>query len=199
MKETAPEERRGGSKPDFNVCVSRKGSDYKTYYNLIGAAWHVANDGISINPQAFRWTARSYCSPRKATQNKVRRPLLRAPFSFSSSSFHVSQRAASPSRQIPELEGLVAASGQRGTAIWGECDRCDRIRMSREGAELLAGRHFPQLECLVTAVGQRGAAIGRESDSYYDRVRELRESAKHFAGRHLPQLERLVLAAGQRG
>lgn len=34
-------------KPDYNVLVSEKNGD-KTYYHLVGAAWKVGADGISI-------------------------------------------------------------------------------------------------------------------------------------------------------
>lgn len=40
-------------KPDYEVFVSRKGSDDKTYYNRVGAAWNVSNDGISIKLDAL--------------------------------------------------------------------------------------------------------------------------------------------------
>lgn len=40
-------------KPDFNVCVSRKGSDDKNYYTTIGAAWSVKDGGISVQLQAL--------------------------------------------------------------------------------------------------------------------------------------------------
>jgi hypothetical protein len=42
-----------GQTPDFNVCVSRKGSDEKTYYTTVGAGWLVAKDGISIQLQCL--------------------------------------------------------------------------------------------------------------------------------------------------
>lgn len=37
-----------GKRPDFEVFVSQKGRDDKTYYNRVGAAWNVAADGVSI-------------------------------------------------------------------------------------------------------------------------------------------------------
>lgn len=40
-------------KPDFKVFVSRKGNDDKSFYHEVGAAWKVANDGISINLHAL--------------------------------------------------------------------------------------------------------------------------------------------------
>lgn len=39
-------------KPDYEVFVSRKSGE-KTYYNRVGAAWSVANDGISIKLDAL--------------------------------------------------------------------------------------------------------------------------------------------------
>ena len=42
-----------GQQPDFHVFTSRKGSDDKTYYNRVGAAWNVSNDGISIKLDAL--------------------------------------------------------------------------------------------------------------------------------------------------
>ena len=42
-----------GKKPDYDVFVSREGSDQKTYYTRVGAAWKVAKDGISIKLQAL--------------------------------------------------------------------------------------------------------------------------------------------------
>jgi hypothetical protein len=37
-----------GSKPDYQVFVSREGSDKKAHYTQIGAGWKVAKDGISV-------------------------------------------------------------------------------------------------------------------------------------------------------
>lgn len=42
-----------GKRPAYHVFVSRKGSDDKTYYSRIGAAWQVASDGISIKLDAL--------------------------------------------------------------------------------------------------------------------------------------------------
>ena len=41
-----------GKKPDYRVLVSREVGD-KTYYTDVGAAWRVANDGISIKLHAL--------------------------------------------------------------------------------------------------------------------------------------------------
>jgi len=40
-------------RPDYEVFTSRKGSDDKTYYTRLGAAWNVSNDGISIKLDAL--------------------------------------------------------------------------------------------------------------------------------------------------
>ena len=42
-----------GSRPDYSVFVSRKGSDDKNFYTRIGSAWCVSNDGISIKLDAL--------------------------------------------------------------------------------------------------------------------------------------------------
>lgn len=42
-----------GKKPDYEVFVSRKGSDDKTHYSRVGAAWNVSNDGISVKLDAL--------------------------------------------------------------------------------------------------------------------------------------------------
>ena len=42
-----------GKTPDYHVFVSRKGSDDKTHYSRVGAAWNVASDGISIKLDAL--------------------------------------------------------------------------------------------------------------------------------------------------
>ena len=39
-------------RPDYEVFVSRKSGD-KTFYNRVGAAWIVSNDGISIKLDAL--------------------------------------------------------------------------------------------------------------------------------------------------
>jgi hypothetical protein len=45
-----------GKKPDYRVFISRKGEDKqgdeKNFYTEIGAAWKVAEDGISIQLNA---------------------------------------------------------------------------------------------------------------------------------------------------
>lgn len=40
-------------KPDYEVFVSEKNGDDKTYYTRVGAAWNVAKDGISIKLKAL--------------------------------------------------------------------------------------------------------------------------------------------------
>ncbi len=40
------------NKPDYDVFVSQKNGD-KSFYTRVGAAWHVANEGISIKLQAL--------------------------------------------------------------------------------------------------------------------------------------------------
>jgi len=39
-------------RPDYEVFVSQKNGD-RTWYTKVGAAWHVANDGLSIKLQAL--------------------------------------------------------------------------------------------------------------------------------------------------
>jgi hypothetical protein len=41
-----------GNQPDFHVFVSRKNGE-KNFYTRVGAAWNVANDGISIKLDAL--------------------------------------------------------------------------------------------------------------------------------------------------
>lgn len=40
-------------KPDYEVFVSEKNGDDRTYYTRVGAAWNVAKDGISIKLKAL--------------------------------------------------------------------------------------------------------------------------------------------------
>lgn len=40
-------------KPDYEVFVSEKNGDDKTFYTRIGAAWNVAKDGISVKLKAL--------------------------------------------------------------------------------------------------------------------------------------------------
>jgi hypothetical protein len=42
-----------GKRPDYEVFVSRKGSDDKNHYLRIGAAWKVGNDGVSLKLDAL--------------------------------------------------------------------------------------------------------------------------------------------------
>lgn len=45
-----------GTKPDFNVYVSRsykEGSEEKNFYTQVGAAWNVAEQGVSIQLHAL--------------------------------------------------------------------------------------------------------------------------------------------------
>lgn len=43
----------GNKRPDWEVFISRKGKDEKTYYDRVGAAWNVASDGIGIKLHAL--------------------------------------------------------------------------------------------------------------------------------------------------
>jgi hypothetical protein len=52
-------------RPDYRVLVSRKGTDDKTYYTEVGAAWHVKNDGISIQLHALPTDGRLVLFPPK--------------------------------------------------------------------------------------------------------------------------------------
>lgn len=52
-----------GKKPDYAVYVTREGSDGKTFYNRIGSAWRVANDGISIRLDALPVGGEMVCFP----------------------------------------------------------------------------------------------------------------------------------------
>lgn len=54
-----------GQKPDFYVYVSREGTDDKNFYTRVGAAWHVANDGISINLDALPTNGKLVLFPPK--------------------------------------------------------------------------------------------------------------------------------------
>lgn len=47
-----------GKKPDYDVFVSREiadsnGGDDKNFYTKVGAAWHVAKNGISVVLEAL--------------------------------------------------------------------------------------------------------------------------------------------------
>ncbi len=57
-----------GKSPDYNVMVSRKGSDGKNHYSTVGAAWNVAKDGISIELQALPTDGRLVMFPRRDDQ-----------------------------------------------------------------------------------------------------------------------------------
>lgn len=37
-----------GQRPDYDVFVSQKTTDGKTFYTKLGGAWRVSRDGISI-------------------------------------------------------------------------------------------------------------------------------------------------------
>jgi hypothetical protein len=54
-----------GSKPDYSVSVSRKGSDDKNHYTTIGSGWKVAKDGISIQLDALPHDGKCVLFPRK--------------------------------------------------------------------------------------------------------------------------------------
>lgn len=54
-----------GNKPDYEVFVTREGRDRKTYYTRIGAAWMVANNGISIKLDALPVGGEMVCFPPK--------------------------------------------------------------------------------------------------------------------------------------
>lgn len=51
-----------GRKPDLAVYVTRE-SNGKTYYNRVGSAWRVANDGISIRLDALPVNGELVCFP----------------------------------------------------------------------------------------------------------------------------------------
>lgn len=51
-----------GRRPDFEVFVTREGNG-KTYYTRVGAAWRVANDGISIRLDALPINGELVCFP----------------------------------------------------------------------------------------------------------------------------------------
>ena len=51
-----------GRKPDLAVYVTRENNG-KTYYNRIGSAWRVANDGISIRLDALPVNGELVCFP----------------------------------------------------------------------------------------------------------------------------------------
>lgn len=51
-----------GRKPDLAVYVTREANG-KTYYNRVGSAWRVANDGISIRLDALPVNGELVCFP----------------------------------------------------------------------------------------------------------------------------------------
>lgn len=53
-----------GKKPDYEVFVSQENGD-KNFYTRVGAAWHVAKDGISIQLQALPVDGKLVLFPRK--------------------------------------------------------------------------------------------------------------------------------------
>lgn len=53
-------------KPDYEVFVSEKNGDDKTYYTRIGAAWNVAKDGISVKLKALPLDGNIVLFPPKA-------------------------------------------------------------------------------------------------------------------------------------
>ena len=53
-----------GKKPDYKVLVSREGQD-KTFYTEVGAAWKVANEGISIQLHALPTDGKLVLFPRE--------------------------------------------------------------------------------------------------------------------------------------
>lgn len=54
-----------GKRPDYNVMMSRKGSDDKNHYTTVGAAWLVAKDGISIQLTAVPIDGKLVLFPRE--------------------------------------------------------------------------------------------------------------------------------------
>lgn len=53
-------------KPDYEVFVSEKNGEDKTYYTRIGAAWNVAKDGISVKLKALPLDGNIVLFPPKA-------------------------------------------------------------------------------------------------------------------------------------
>lgn len=58
-----------GNAPDFKVFTSRKVGD-KNFYTEIGAAWNVANDGISIQLHALPTDAKLILFPPKEDDSR---------------------------------------------------------------------------------------------------------------------------------
>lgn len=54
-----------GKRPAYDVFVSQKGKDDKNYYQKVGAAWTVANDGLSIKLFALPTNGELICFPPK--------------------------------------------------------------------------------------------------------------------------------------
>lgn len=52
-----------GSKPKYEVYVSRQGTDDKNFYTKIGSAWLVAKEGISIQLDALPTDGRMVLFP----------------------------------------------------------------------------------------------------------------------------------------
>lgn len=57
-----------GKRPDYEVFVSSKNGE-KTYYNRVGAAWCVGNDGISIKLQAVPVNGELILFPPKSDED----------------------------------------------------------------------------------------------------------------------------------
>src|SRR5450755_4194771 len=68
---------------------------------------------------------------------------------------------------VPELEGLVQASGDDEASVGGEGDRIDPIIMTFEGFQQRPGRGVPELKGLVFASGDDEASVGGEDDRPY--------------------------------
>ena len=74
------------------------------------------------------------------------------------------QRAAGG---VPELEGVVVASGDDEASVGGEGDGQYQTIVSFEGFQQRAAGGVPELEGLVLASGDDEASVGREGDRRY--------------------------------
>lgn len=55
-------------RPEYEVFISEKGKDDKSYYTKVGAGWEVAKGGISIKLTALPIDGTVVLFPRKESQ-----------------------------------------------------------------------------------------------------------------------------------
>src|SRR5262249_13461318 len=98
-------------------------------------------------------------------------------------------------RDVPNLEGVVLATGGQGLSIRRECDALDSSLVPLEGAAKFALWHVPQADVDVIVAGSgQGLAVGRKRQRE-DFAVVVSEGSQLPAGGKLPEPNRGVVAA----